>query len=271
MEYFSNKGDKYEIMTLENRGMALSDTVSGRWTTAKMAKDVLKVLDHVGWTRDVNVVGLSMGGMIAQEVCRQGKGRFASLTLLSTIAGGIHSLWYFVLSIPTGLQLLVRTLFASNPKDRLKSALRILYPDAFLAAEVPHPHDSTKTTTNFHIFKEMMIKRSRADLERGIPLPSGLSMMKQVLAVTTHNVPLDELDAISKSVKGNCMVLTGDEDVLVHMANSERLAKGLKPRKHVILKGAGHGAFEQFANEVNSAIEDIVLGAAEARATHAKL
>ena len=33
-----------------------------------MAEDVIELLDHLGWTkdRDLNIVGTSLGGMIAQ-------------------------------------------------------------------------------------------------------------------------------------------------------------------------------------------------------------
>lgn len=41
-----------------------------RYSTSDMAKDVIEIIDHLGWTaeRELNVVGISMGGMIAQEI-----------------------------------------------------------------------------------------------------------------------------------------------------------------------------------------------------------
>ena len=56
----------------DNRGMGESDKPLLRYTTSEMAKDVVELLDHVGWTqeRNVHVVGISMGGMISQELVR---------------------------------------------------------------------------------------------------------------------------------------------------------------------------------------------------------
>lgn len=53
-----------------NRGMGESDKPLLRYTTSEMAKDIVELLDHVGWTnpRSIHVVGISMGGMIAQEL-----------------------------------------------------------------------------------------------------------------------------------------------------------------------------------------------------------
>jgi pimeloyl-ACP methyl ester carboxylesterase len=50
--------------------MGLSDKPLLRYSTSEMAKDVLEIIDHLGWTteRELHVAGVSMGGMIAQEL-----------------------------------------------------------------------------------------------------------------------------------------------------------------------------------------------------------
>lgn len=50
--------------------MGRSDKPIMRYSTSEMAKDILEVLDHLGWTseRQLHVLGVSMGGMIALEI-----------------------------------------------------------------------------------------------------------------------------------------------------------------------------------------------------------
>lgn len=47
-----------------------SDTPWGLYSTSEMAKDLIDLLEFLGWSADqsLNVVGVSMGGMIAQEL-----------------------------------------------------------------------------------------------------------------------------------------------------------------------------------------------------------
>ncbi|KAL8872839.1 MAG: hypothetical protein Q9174_001601 [Haloplaca sp. 1 TL-2023] len=54
----------------DNRGMGDSDKPLSRYTTSGMAKDVLEIVDYLGWksSRQLHVIGVSMGGMIAQEL-----------------------------------------------------------------------------------------------------------------------------------------------------------------------------------------------------------
>lgn len=52
--------------------MGESDKPIMRYSTSELAKDTLEVCSHVGWTnkRDLHVIGISMGGMVAQEMVR---------------------------------------------------------------------------------------------------------------------------------------------------------------------------------------------------------
>jgi len=63
---------KYSCLIFDNRGMGLSDKPLLRYTTSEMAKDTLELIDHVGWTsqRQLHIIGISMGGMIAQELVK---------------------------------------------------------------------------------------------------------------------------------------------------------------------------------------------------------
>lgn len=65
-----------------------------RYSTSEMAKDVVELVDYIGWkeTKQLHIVGVSMGGMIAQELAFLIPGRVASLVLQSTAAAIITEL-----------------------------------------------------------------------------------------------------------------------------------------------------------------------------------
>jgi pimeloyl-ACP methyl ester carboxylesterase len=67
------KSDEYSCFIFDNRGIGDSSKPMMRYSTSEMAKDVVECLDHVGWTakRELHVIGISMGGMISQELVRK--------------------------------------------------------------------------------------------------------------------------------------------------------------------------------------------------------
>ena len=108
IDYFSKRPHEFQTLVYDNRGVGFSDQVRGRFTTNSMARDALDVMNHIGWKSNIHLIGLSMGGMITQEIAKLDLPRFRSMTLISTIAGGISSL-LFLLRAP-GLITLFRTL-----------------------------------------------------------------------------------------------------------------------------------------------------------------
>jgi pimeloyl-ACP methyl ester carboxylesterase len=69
-DFGHTKGDQYSSLVTDNRGIGDSDKPTSRYSTSAMAQDIVEVLDHIGWTgkRELHVIGISMGGMIAQEI-----------------------------------------------------------------------------------------------------------------------------------------------------------------------------------------------------------
>ena len=92
--YFGHHhGDTYSSLVFDNRGMGKSDKPGSRYSTSELARDVVDLLLHLGWLQPgnddtkatqsgsnntsslsvpegqkLNIIGVSMGGMIAQEL-----------------------------------------------------------------------------------------------------------------------------------------------------------------------------------------------------------
>jgi pimeloyl-ACP methyl ester carboxylesterase len=93
--YFGHTHPEFSSLVFDNRGVGLSDKPTCRYSTSEMAKDIVDLLVGVGWLNEdlslpdprnkPNVVGVSMGGMIAQELALAlPSGTLNSLFLIST-------------------------------------------------------------------------------------------------------------------------------------------------------------------------------------------
>jgi 3-oxoadipate enol-lactonase len=78
--------DRWRVLTPDHRGVGRSERPLGPYLMSTMADDVAAVLDHAGLDRAF-VVGISLGGMVAQHVALRHPSRVAGLVLLATTAG----------------------------------------------------------------------------------------------------------------------------------------------------------------------------------------
>src|SRR5215475_7324379 len=76
-----------DTVAADQRGLGNTEIPPGPYSMADYAADALALADHVGWPTFA-LVGVSFGGMVAQEVAVTAPERIERLALLCTSPGG---------------------------------------------------------------------------------------------------------------------------------------------------------------------------------------
>jgi len=88
-EQIEHFGDHFHALAWDARGYGLSDDYDGPLDFGDFSRDLVKLLDHYGAER-AHLVGLSMGGRIAQDFYARHAARVSTLVLVSTFTGFKH-------------------------------------------------------------------------------------------------------------------------------------------------------------------------------------
>jgi pimeloyl-ACP methyl ester carboxylesterase len=107
----------FEVVAFDNRGMGLSSPVAEAFSIAEMAADTAELLEALE-IESAHVLGISMGGMIAQELALAHPGKLRSLTIGCSYCGGEGS----QLMDPADFQGLVEAM-GSGDQDRVFRAM----------------------------------------------------------------------------------------------------------------------------------------------------
>ncbi|KAI9441694.1 alpha/beta-hydrolase [Lactarius indigo] len=238
---------QYSVLLFDNRGTGNSDTPKGPYSTSAMAEDVIILLDFIGWTesRSLHIVGLSLGGMIAQELAYRIPERIVSLGLVVTTAGGLP-----IFNIPPwfGLQTILRLPFIKDPKRRSPLIVESCFGSSWLDAK---SENDPEGRTNREV--QIMYHDERGAVTR-VQKPLGL--VSQMWAALTHHVEAERLAQISKSIP-KVLILTGDQDHAVRPSNSAYLSKHMPEAEYVVWKEAGHAVQLQHTERFNALLERV--------------
>ncbi|MGC1167147.1 MAG: alpha/beta hydrolase [Solirubrobacterales bacterium] len=107
----------FEVIAFDNRGVGLSRPVTEAFSIAEMAADTAGLLDSLE-IESAHVLGISMGGMIAQELALAHPRKLRSLTIGCSYCGGEGS----QLMDPADFQGLVEAM-ASGDRQRVYRAM----------------------------------------------------------------------------------------------------------------------------------------------------
>lgn len=214
--------ERHRVLRLDNRGAGLTgDVAGGPYTVETMAGDCLAVLDEARVER-AHVVGMSMGGLIAQEVAFCAPGRVRSLCLMATHVGTAHAVWD-------------------------DEALAILENrgsvSAREAAELSLPFNYAPTTPR---------ERIEEDWEVRLPLAATPAGYLNQLAGASAWSGLERLGGVAVPT----LVLHGELDRLVPPDNGRMLAAAIAGAELTLVAGANHLLMTDQPEQVETALLD---------------
>jgi pimeloyl-ACP methyl ester carboxylesterase len=213
----------HRVIAFDNRGAGRSEKPNEPYTIPLMAEDAVGVMDALGIS-SAHVFGVSLGGMIAQELVLAHPHRVRTLILGGTMAGGPGATF-------AGPQL-VRDFIALTALPlqlAIENGLKLVYSDGYIEAN-----------------KDLLVQRAALNAHLTPPL---FALQRQFLAVVGFNTAERLYD-----IKAPTLVLTGTEDKVIPFANARILAERIPAASLVEFEGAGHGFLVERADEVNAAI-----------------
>jgi 3-oxoadipate enol-lactonase len=217
--------NRFQVITFDARGAGRSSAPPGPYTTRQLADDAAAVLDRVGIAR-AHVVGLSLGGMIAQELALARPDRVDRLVLVATHARPARpDLWdawttFFVQAQERGL-------------DRAGTVLWFMawmFTPAFMA-------------------RHEQVQEAVAMWQDDPLLAPAHGRAAQGAAARDHDT-LERLPMIAAPT----LVVVGDQDILTPAAAARELAEGIPAAGLHVLVGGAHLALMECAEAFTDAL-----------------
>jgi 3-oxoadipate enol-lactonase len=222
-EMIDQLSKRYRLLLFDNRGAGRTNVPKGEYSLKMMAGDTVGLMSALNIHR-AHVMGISMGGMIVQEIALHFPERLGKPILACTTPGRTHA----VPAAPEVMDILINP--GATSEEIARNTLSILHPKEYREKN-----------------PEMIEQVTRRFLAYPIT-PEGRSRQMGAL------VNFDSFDRLGQ-INASTLVLTGSRDVLVPPENSNILAERIRGAKLAVLEGMGHG----FADVIGKDETQIIL------------
>jgi pimeloyl-ACP methyl ester carboxylesterase len=216
----------YQMISFDNRGAGRSSTPPGPYSIEQMALDSIRLMHSLDMEKTF-VVGLSMGGMIAQELALILPHRISGLVLAATHPGG-------AMRIPGSPEVYERLMDNNglSQEEIGEKNIPVLF--------------SPKTVS-----RRPEIIQAYRERQKDIPDQPEHAFAAQQEAVQGF----DCSKRLSK-IKAPTLVLAGEDDRLIPAENARHMAEHIPDSQVFILPDAGHLIHMEQTEEFNKAVHE---------------
>jgi 3-oxoadipate enol-lactonase len=226
--FLKNLEARFKLFVIDNRGTGESDKPDNPIKLTDMAADIAAVLDHAD-VRRAHIVGISMGGMIAQEFALNFADRTRRLVLGCTNCGQSHS-------VAAPMEVVAKLM--PNPALSLRE-------QAMEAMTVACGRRFRESAAGMAFIEQMLDEQGK------YPLTPPHTATRQMQAIGQF----DSFDRLPQ-IKLSTLVISGDDDTLIPVRNAEILHERIGGSKVKVLPGIGHLFPWEAPNESASAVVD---------------
>lgn len=220
----------YEVIVFDNRGIGRTDKSPEPYSIATMADDTVSLMDHLGIDK-AHVLGMSLGGPVAQDIAINYPQRVKRLVLICS----------FAVSDGTNLHTDMIKAFGAE-EGRQQVDLRGI---DFL--------EIMKTTVSLAFNDKLLRDSLLAQAESWFKQFDIEGFVRQWEAVASYNA-LDRLNRI----EARTLVLTGTEDRIINPHSSEVIA-GLIPNSRLVkIEDGSHAFFMEMSDRFNTEVLDFL-------------
>jgi pimeloyl-ACP methyl ester carboxylesterase len=225
---------QFTTIRFSNRGTGASDKPSTGFTVPQMAADAAGLMRGIGFEK-AHVFGISMGGMVAQELVLNHPQQVQGLVLGCTNCGPAHSVAVAAQTIAKFGQIM------QLPVER----------------RIQEYWNITVTPE----FQEERADFLRRIVEVGMKTPTPIETFGQQFGAVQSFDSYDRLPQI----KSPTLILHGDRDILVPVENAEILHERIPGSQVRIVEGTGHCFFwerpDEVVEEVTEFLAKVPVGA----------
>ncbi len=217
----------FQVVTFDNRGCGESDKPSEPYSIRDMADDTAGLMNHLEIDR-AHVLGVSMGGMIAQELAIKYPEKINKLILGCTFAKKAE---------PGGISTELAKKLGYEGDYSYSDLLSLPVKDIILAlAELAF----NRKINRFFLLPVMKFWINKMDI-------SGIS--NQIEAIWQH----DTLERL-KFIKSHVLVITGSDDRVINPLSSEVIAEQIPASRLVKYAGGSHAFFVEMRKRFNKEV-----------------
>ena len=217
----------FSVVVFDNRGIARSDVLDEAFTISTMADDTVLLMDVLGIAK-AHILGISMGGMIAQEIALKYGHMVNGLILACTHCGGLHA----VQPASYILKDLSEFLF-TRTQEAAPKAIKALFSDRTIQ-------------------QNSEVIQSYGEVSTRFP-PTSHILEHQIDAIQKH----DTWENLTR-IQNPTLVIVGSEDALIPPENSRILSERIPHARLQVIEKVGHQLFIEEPDACNRAVLDFL-------------